>query len=225
MATKERLIGADGLIEIGTSTVGATLASGAWGIILASGTGTGSAGAEGWTNGDFVKSITSMSGTGASYATIAFSATPFADISSWSCEFSADEIEVTVLADDVKKYRRGKIDASGSMKGIVILGTTTASGTSGTAGILPRFLKSAYTTLSGTVYNPSEVNASVGSTLYFRGIMQKDRTVGERYAFIFGQVELYNFSVGGDIGSAQEFDSKFRFVNYDPVYVEEYIQA
>lgn len=226
MATKERLIGADGLVEVGTLsdsgmiTTSGVLASGVWYMITAAPTGTvhtvpGSLAKE----GDLFKGPDSgtilASGVGLIMKPISFTSTPVADISSWSCEFSSDEIEVTVLADDVKKYRRGKTDASGSMKGIMILGTTslTASGT------LTRFLRNNKVSSAGA----NTLSAVGSSSLYFKGIMQKDRTSGEAYAFLFGQVELFNFSVGGDIGSAQEFDCKFRFINNDPIYVEETI--
>ena len=40
------------------------------------------------------------------------------DCSSFNFELNADEIEVTVLKDQVKKYRKGKSDMSGTITGI-----------------------------------------------------------------------------------------------------------
>lgn len=222
MATKERLIGADGLVEVATLgdtiTTSGFLASGSWYVVT---TAPSDGAFPGLTShaGMLLKGVdagtTLASGTGLIARKLSFNSDPLLDISSWSCEFSADEIEVTVLADEVKKYRRGKVDASGSMKGIVILGTTTSS-----SGILSRFLSRS---IISSVGGASAISSVGDTSLYFRGILQKDRTSGEKYAFIFGQIELYNFSLGGDLGSAQEFDSKFRFINDDPVYVEELV--
>lgn len=215
MATKIRLIGADGLVNTATIsgvaiTGSGTLASGIWYRLKVPGNGTFStlkAGAILYG----ADAGTAYSGSTTSIEQLIFNADSYLDISSWTCEFTADEVDVTVLNDGVKKYRRGKTDSSGSLKGIVMLGTTTVTG-----GILNRFLGMTKITAVGanTYANPATAD------IFFKGIMQKDTASGESYAFIFGQIDLFSFSVGGESGGAQEFDAKFRFINDDPAYVE-----
>lgn len=49
------------------------------------------------------------------------------DVTSASVEFTNDEIDVTTLCDDIKKYRSGFTDASGSIEGITTLDLTEST--------------------------------------------------------------------------------------------------
>lgn len=49
------------------------------------------------------------------------------DVTSTSVEFDNDEIDVTTLCDEIKKYRSGFTDASGSIEGITTLDLTEST--------------------------------------------------------------------------------------------------
>jgi hypothetical protein len=137
------------------------------------------------------------------------------DCSSFSFEISADEIEVTVLVDEVKKYRKGKNDMSGSVSGINFVSEMEKAGS-----ILNRFLRVITGTSSGSVV--PTINVVDGSDFYIRALLNDSTAVGEKRVFLFGQVELYGYNLGADIGSAQTWESSIRFIGADPmVYVVE----
>ena len=121
--------------------------------------------------------------------------TSIADCNSFDFSFSADEVEVTVLTDSVKKYRKGKTDLSGTVRGINIITEMKKAGS-----ILNRFLR----TVSATAANVATLSTVDGSDFYIQAYLQDDTTTaGETHAFLFGQVELYGYSLGAAIGDAQ----------------------
>lgn len=141
-------------------------------------------------------------------------ATPFLDASGWNASFAAKEVEVTLLKHKVQKYRKGKSDAEGTLKGVYTLGVTGEAG-----GLLNQFLKIVHRSSAGVV-TVSEVNAH---PIFIRGVIRDTTTSGETYAFIFAQIELFGISLGAESGNKQEYSSKFRFTGSDPVYYEEEI--
>lgn len=135
--------------------------------------------------------------------------TEIADITSFTLEYSADEIEVTVLADEVKKYRRGKTDMSGTVEGINIISEMNKAGS-----FINRFMK----IVSATAGNVATLNEIDGSALYCQFYIQKDSlTVGETHAFLFAQVDLYGTSLGASVADAQSWSSNVRIIGNDPI--------
>lgn len=138
-------------------------------------------------------------------------ATPFLDASGWNASFTAKEVDITLLKHRVMKYRKGKSDAEGTLKGVFTLGVTGESG-----GLLNQFLKIVHK--NGTGITVSDVNAH---PIYIRGVIRDTKNSGETFAFIFAQIELFGISLGAESGNKQEYSSKFRFTGADPVYYEE----
>lgn len=137
-------------------------------------------------------------------------ATEMADVNEFSIAFKSDEIEVTVLSSGVKKYRKGKTDMSGSVKGINTITSMKATGS-----VLNRFLRTA-TTTSG--YVTSTLNAVDGSDLFGVFYLQKDAsTAGEFQSMMIAQIELYGYNLGAAVANAQSWDSGIRLIGNDPI--------
>ena len=208
MASRDRLIGSDASLykmTFGSALVTGTMTSGSWYKIAAvSGTSVFEAG---FAVGDLYlgngKTLTATNS--AALATPAI----VADASGFDMAFSKDEIEVTVLADDIKKYRPGKSDLSGTVRGINFISEMNKTGS-----IMSRFIKS----VSATAGNVSTFRGLDGSELYGQFYIQDDTTTsGETQAFLFGQIELYGYNLGAAMGDAQSWESGMRFIGSDPI--------
>lgn len=140
--------------------------------------------------------------------------TPLLDASEFSVAFTAKEVDVTLLKDRVMKYRKGKADADGTLKGVFTLGVTGES-----SGLVNQFLKVVQKDAAGSL----TVSAVNSHPIFIRGVVRDTDVAGETYAFIFGQIELFGVNMGAASGSKQEWSSKFRFTGIDPVYYEEEI--
>jgi hypothetical protein len=135
------------------------------------------------------------------------------DSSGWEANFTAKEVELTLLRHKIMKYRKGKADAEGTLKGIFTMGVTGEAG-----GLLNQFLKIVKKDSSGVTV--SKVNSR---PIYIRGVIRDTTVSGETYAFIFAQIELFGIKLGAESGAKQEYSSKFRFTGNDPVYYERVI--
>lgn len=131
-----------------------------------------------------------------------------AECSSFSFDLSSDEIDVTVLKDGVHKYRRGKVDISGSVEGITFV-SSLADGTS----LANRFLRIMNT--SGT--NVSTLNEVDNGEFYIKAYLQKDDTAGETVVYLAGQVEFTSYNLGAAVADAQSFTANVRFSGNDPM--------
>jgi hypothetical protein len=208
MGAKERLVGSDASLykmTFGPNQNSGTMTSGQWyKIATISGTTVFPAG---YTVGDlFLGNGGTMSaGNSAALAT----STVVADCSGFEMAFSRDEIEVTVLTDDVKKYRAGKSDLSGTVNGINFISEMKKPGS-----VANRFFK----TVSATAGNVSTLSQVDGSALYGQFFIQDDTTTsGETHAFLFGQIELFGYNLGAAISDAQSWSSGLRFSGNDPI--------
>jgi hypothetical protein len=141
-------------------------------------------------------------------------ATPFLDASSWGVNFTAKEVEITLLRHRVTKYRKGKADADGTLKGVFTLGVTGEAG-----GLLNQFLKIVHKDKLGAI-TVSNINSH---PIYIRGVVRDTNVADETYAYLFAQIELFGVGLGAESGNKQEYSSKFRFTGSDPVYYEEEI--
>jgi hypothetical protein len=136
--------------------------------------------------------------------------TEFMDSSGWEAGFTAKEVEITLLRHKILKYRKGKADAEGTLKGIYTIGVTGEAG-----GLLNQFLKVVKKDASGITV--SQVNSR---PIFIRGVIRDTKVTGETYAFLFAQIELFGIKLGAESGNKQEYSSKFRFTGNDPVYYE-----
>ena len=138
-----------------------------------------------------------------------------ADVTSFNLEISKAEIDVTTLADGVRRYRTGKVDMNGSLEGITTLGETDAEG-----WVLNNFIKIVQQTATGTV-SVFEVD---DSPIYLKGYIQKDDSPGEKESFVWARVVLLGSSLGASGEDAQNFSSNFRIAPGEPeptLYVRE----
>jgi hypothetical protein len=124
------------------------------------------------------------------------------DLSGWSLDLTADEIEVTVLNDSFKKYRKGKLDANGSASFVFIKGETDQ----------PDALANYYFDIAeigedGTV----TFSQKKTSTLYLVGYLA-DEGEGEVTLATVMQVEFFNFSLPMNMGDAVKMDIPFRLI-------------
>jgi hypothetical protein len=133
-----------------------------------------------------------------------------ADLTGWSLEISADEIETTVLRDNFKKYRKGKKDASGSASFVYIKGTTDASD-----GLLNQFFQIAEISATGAV----TLNAIDTDPVYVIGYIDNPTTAGYIREATIMQVEFFNFSLPMNMGEAMNIETPFRLVgDSDPIF-------
>jgi hypothetical protein len=205
-----RLIGADATLEkaaFGSTLTSGTATKGTWyKIVLKTGDTVFPAG---YLAGDLIQGDGAMTFSATNSAQpVTF--TTMEDCSSWSVEFTKDEIEVTVLSDKVKKYRAGKADASGSIEGINFVSELKKAG-----GVANKFLR----VVKGDklVNSASSMSAVDNSEFYFRGLLQDYDALGETVVFLFGKIELYGWTAGAAVGDAQSWTSNFRFIDNDPI--------
>lgn len=231
---KERLVGSDGklvTVLLGTALVGDgiqtldELAGGA----AASGAG------EGWYEIATISDGTSIfpaglsvgdlwwddgtalldSGSTADDSVKPLDETVQADITSFNLDVSRSEIDVTVLEDDVMRYRSGKIDMTGSMEGITILGVTDNDG-----WIVNNFLRVIEQAAAGTV----TVKEIDDAEIYIKGVLQKDMTSGEKDSFFWAKINILSSSLGASGENAQTFSASYRIAPGDPtptMYIRE----
>lgn len=211
MGAKERLTGSDASLYkmefLAPAVATGVMTSGSW-YKIASISGIASFPA-GYTVGDLFLGNGAATPLNAGNTAFLATSTVVADASSFEMSFSRDEIEVTVLTDDVKKYRAGKADLSGTINGINFISEMKKPGS-----IANRFFK----TVSATAANASTLSLVDGSALYGQFFIQDDTvTAGETHAFLFGQIELFGYNLGAAVSDAQSWSSGMRFSGNDPI--------
>lgn len=209
MANIDRLVGSDASLmsmSFGPALVTGTATSGVWyQIATVSGTAVFPAG---YVVGDLV--LGNGQAFSASNSAKLATETVVADCNSFDFQFSADEIEVTTLVDGIKKYRKGKVDLSGTINGINTISEMRKAGS-----IVNRFIR----VVTATSVNVATLNTLAESAFYIKAYLQDSTTSGESLVFLFGQVELYGYSAGAAIGDAQSYSSGVRFIGADPMLV------
>ncbi len=152
------------------------------------------AGTETLSTGDIVKPLT---------------LTDQCDISSWSMEFSKDEIEVSTLCSSFKKYLDGMTDITGSAEGIYTIGKTDTDG--GLANKFYDIVRQAGA--GGTVTIDKIDDSEIVAILY----LQKDQTAGETEQFFIVPASVTTFGNSVTLSDAQTFSSSFRQAPNDDI--------
>jgi hypothetical protein len=205
---EKRIIGDDGSLvraSIAATLTSGTFAVGWWriGALAASNSRFGTLEV-----GDLYYAPVSVAGT-AGDAAYAITTTDLVDLSGWSLELAADEVEVTVLADTYKKYRKGKMDANGTASFIFIKGETDTAG-----NLANYFFKEAVITASGTV----SVSARSNDSLFLIGYIDNETTAGQYKSVTAFEVEFFNFSLPMNSSEAVSMEVPFRLVGaVDPI--------
>jgi len=127
--------------------------------------------------------------------------TTLLDLSGWSLEMSADEVDVTVLGDTVKKYRKGKQDANGQMEFIFMKGETDLAG-----NLANYFMPISTVNVNGTV----EYSARKTTPLYVLGYLDESAVTGEYTMAMLFQVEFMSFALPMNDSQAVKVSPKFR---------------
>ncbi|MCP4373653.1 MAG: hypothetical protein GY797_36970 [Deltaproteobacteria bacterium] len=131
------------------------------------------------------------------------------DITSWSMEFSKDEVEVTTLCSDFKKYLDGRTDTTGSAEGIYTIGRTDTDG--GLANKFYDIVRQAGA--GGTVTIDKIDDSEIVAILY----LQKDQTAGETEQFFIVPASVTTFGNSVTLADAQTFSSSFRQAPNDEI--------
>lgn len=124
---------------------------------------------------------------------------------------AADEVEVTVLCDQYKKYRKGKKDLSGDFTFQFIKEKTDDA----TTGLTPYFFKVAEIDATGTVTSVTSVSDEI---VVFVNYIDDTDTSGDYKAAMVLEVELFNFDLPQSISTATQMTVPFRAASSDPVY-------
>ena len=208
----ERLVGSDALLttcSFGTPvTTGKSTKGTLYKIVAKSGN---TVFPDGYEVGDFWIGDGTATFSETNSASVATAST-VAEVSSFSFDISADEIEVTVLADDQKKYRIGKKDISGSIEGITFV-SSLANGTS----IANRFFKIVnYDGEGNSTLNPVNTDE-----LFIKAYLQKDGSEGETLVYMLAQIQLTSYNLGASVADAQSFTANVRLIGNDAVIFTE----
>jgi len=201
MAEEKRLIGEDGRLARGalaTSTV-TTFAAESWYKIAAKATSSSVFGD--LEVNDFYYAPVEVVGESGDTAYL-LTLSDMVDLSGWSLDLTADEVEVTVLADSFKKYRKGKLDANGSASFVFIKGVTDQ----------PNNLANYYFDIvqidaTGAV----TVSVKITDTLYIIGYLAEE-SAGEVTLATIMEVEFFNFSLPMNSSEAVKMSIPFRLI-------------
>lgn len=211
MAIADRLVGSDATLFKGTAaavaTASGTMVAGAiYKIATISGT---TVFANGMEVGDFYLGDVSKTLTAANSAYLV-TASEAVDVSEFSMELAASEIEVTTLSDEVSKYRKGKTDLSGSISGINFISEMKKAGS-----FLNRYLRTITTT---SAYGSPVLNQVASTPLVGVFYLQKDNTTAsETTAIMIAEVETFGYNLGAAVADAQTWESGFRVIGNDPI--------
>ncbi len=201
---KDRLIGNYG--KVATGALGASVTTGTLddeGLYIVQAIGTTSVLPAGTVVGspftaDGTEDLTGGGGDDVKLLTL----TDQCDVQNWSLEFSANEVEVTTLCDSSKVYKKGRVDPSGTIEGVFILGTSDVAG-----GFANNFVPIVTQADDGGAVT---VNAIDDDPVYLILYKQEDSSSGETEAFYIVPSVILSFSDTVTDGEAQSFSSSFR---------------
>jgi len=209
MAEEKRLIGDDGRLARGSLAAIAedtTFEEDSWYLITAKAAAASKFGD--LVVGDFFYAPCDVDATADDEAKL-LTLSSMVDLSGWSLELTGDEVEVTVLNDKFKKYRKGKLDANGSASFVFIKGETD------TADNLANYYFDIVTiSATGTIV----VSSKLTDSLYIVGYLCEETAAGDVTLATVMQVEFFNFSLPMNSSEAVNMDVPFRLVgDTDPV--------
>lgn len=118
------------------------------------------------------------------------------DITSFSVEYSADEIDVTTLCDTERSYRAGFTDATGTLEGVTTIGLSEY--------LMEKFIPIIEQT--GETVEVTEIN---GDALIIRLVLNK-QTAGGTVMSYFAPIALTSYNIGASVDDAQTYTANFR---------------
>ncbi len=135
--------------------------------------------------------------------------TKLCDVQGATFSLATDELEVTTLCDEVKKYALGRTDLTGTINGITKIGITDQAG-----NIINKFIKIITQTDDLTSVTINEID---NSPLFLQLEINKESTTGENTAFYLLPVVLSSLEQGVAQGAAQTFTSSYRVTSDDDI--------
>ena len=118
------------------------------------------------------------------------------DITSFSVEYSADEIDVTTLCDTQRSYRAGFTDATGTLEGVTTIGLSEY--------LMEKFIPIIEQT--GETVTVTEIN---GDALIIRLVLNKQSAGGTVMSY-FAPIALTSYNIGASVDDAQTYTANFR---------------
>lgn len=118
------------------------------------------------------------------------------DITSFSVEYSADEIDVTTLCDTQRSYRAGFTDATGTLEGVTTIGLSEY--------LMEKFIPIIEQT--GETVEVTEIN---GDALIVRLVLNKQSAGGTIMSY-FAPIALTSYNIGASVDDAQTYTANFR---------------
>jgi len=125
------------------------------------------------------------------------------DVTSWAMEFTKDEIDTTTICDDIKTYRAGKADMSGSVNGIYTTGLTNDK-----TGKFREFIDIAEQDGDAS-FDRFEKQENILLGTFF---LNKDTNKADEQ-YIVAAYQIYAQGAGGELGNSQTFSGSFRFAS------------
>ena len=118
------------------------------------------------------------------------------DITSFTVEYSADEIDVTTLCDTQRSYRAGFTDATGTLEGVTTIGLSEY--------LMEKFIPIIEQT--GETVEVTEIN---GDALIVRLVLNKQSAGGTVMSY-FAPIALTSYNIGASVDDAQTYTANFR---------------
>lgn len=142
---------------------------------------------------------------------LALTLTSQCDITSAEVEFEKDEIDITTLCDDIRKYASGFSDATGTLEGITTLDLSEP--------MIAKFVTVQKQDATGAI---TVINQNDDPLIAVIELNKIDNSDADR-ALFFAPVTLNGYTLGVNIDDAQTFSSGFRIAqdnDIKPVLVE-----
>ena len=118
------------------------------------------------------------------------------DITNFSVEYSADEIDVTTLCDTQRSYRAGFTDATGTLEGITTINVS-------------EYLMSKFIPIVTQTGDTVEVTEIDGETLIMRLVLNKQSAGGDVMSY-FAPIAVTSYNIGATVDDAQTYTANFR---------------
>ena len=118
------------------------------------------------------------------------------DVTNFSVEYSADEIDVTTLCDSERSYRAGFTDATGTLEGVTTIG-------------LSEYLMSKFIPIVEQTGETVEVTEINGDALIMRLVLNKESAGGTVMSY-FAPIALTSYNIGASVDDAQTYTANFR---------------
>lgn len=118
------------------------------------------------------------------------------DITNFSVEYSADEIDVTTLCDTQRSYRAGFTDATGTLEGITTINVS-------------EYLMSKFIPIVTQTGDTVEVTEIDGESLIMRLVLNKQSAGGDVMSY-FAPIAVTSYNIGATVDDAQTYTANFR---------------